>query len=691
MDSKDNLWHRDSSGSYYHHNTIGGSARRPIYNSEGVSHSESTHCLIPTTTTTSLSGLHNTGFAQIMYRSIRATNTSPTYHQWLHHDTNLLTDTTELAAALNDGSAIIVSDGSYHSAEQLGTAAWIITDSQYNTLAQGLSISPGDPDIQSAYRSEVLGGLAVFDYISSHPTLHLNNNAAVKFYCDNKSVVNVVGNWTTDRMTPKHDHADLVSALLQVRDNLGITVTSHHVRAHQEEKIPYELLTPIERLNVAMDRKAKDLIGALINCSNLRASDSPHPHSFPQCSWNNEIIHHNLHHTLYYRITHEKMEQYWIEKKRVREEVLTSIDTTSLAKASKTVTLPRQRFLAKWSCECLPTGKNMVRWKLRHDGACPFCTLPNENTTHILTCNHVDALAVWDEAILKFLNNAFGYDTCWYVRLAISRELTAWRHNLPSPDLSYYPALLQQAVQEQRTIGWKQFLEGIISKRWRLYMHLLFQEQGEGHSSGKWVCNLLKGLWNLLFHIWNGRNQQLHKTQRIKDLEGLPLLKQAIRQEWNKGLGLVPASEFSRFLSPAIDDILKRGEESLKLWFLTVRQGRILFDQRNLIQDDFSSSKALQQWIGLSYTLTDDEVLPVLDKSISMEKNIGLNNIQNEQIQQLLSYSMLPHPASTLEYKKEWFCLVRQARRLYDSKNVHRDEFDTSTLHQTWLENNTQI
>ena len=48
---------------------------------------------------------------------------------------------------------------------------------------------------------------------------------------------------------------------------------------------------------------------------------------------------------------------------------------------------------------------------------------------------------------------------------AITNELQQWRRK-KRPTLSIYPNHIQFTIKEQREIGWDQFLEGLIPKKW---------------------------------------------------------------------------------------------------------------------------------------------------------------------------------------------------------------------------------
>ena len=103
----------------------------------------------------------------------------------------------------------------------------------------------------------------------------------------------------------------------------------------------------------------------------------------------------------------------------------------------------------------------------------------------------------------------------------------------------------------------------------------------------------------MIFNIWSGRNAQLHETERIAQLHGLPQLKQAITQEFNLGLHRLPAHEFSIMFTTRMDIVLKRPIESLRHWLLTIRLGQELHGGIEQIQDEISENGPLRTWLGL--------------------------------------------------------------------------------------------
>ena len=103
----------------------------------------------------------------------------------------------------------------------------------------------------------------------------------------------------------------------------------------------------------------------------------------------------------------------------------------------------------------------------------------------------------------------------WHLPLliiAVWNDLRTWRHQSTLPDINSYPLLLQQALLEQRRIGWKQFMEGLLTKSWGTYMTVYYKTTRSLRKGSTWTKRLMKYNWEAVFSIWDNRNKQLHHT-----------------------------------------------------------------------------------------------------------------------------------------------------------------------------------
>ena len=149
-----------------------------------------------------------------------------------------------------------MSDGSYK--DQKGTASWIIESQNKEASISGVALSPGPMHIQSAYRSELLGLLAnleminilskKFDITSEGCTIACNSLSALKKALDKER------NWRTSKQL----HADILSATTSILQEYPIEFSPMHVKGHQDEVLPYNMLTRPAQLNVICDYNAKD-------------------------------------------------------------------------------------------------------------------------------------------------------------------------------------------------------------------------------------------------------------------------------------------------------------------------------------------------------------------------------------------------------------------------------------------------
>ena len=189
----------------------------------------------------------------------------------------------------------------------------------------------------------------------------------------------------------------------------------------------------------------------------------------------------------------------------------------------------------------------------------------------------------------------------------------------------------------------------------------------------------------MLFSIWQERNSQLHNTQRIQDLEGLAPIQEAIRLEWSLGLGLLPASEFSHYFTIKLEDLLQKSFHSQRDWLTSIRQGRILLDERNLVKDRIYSSPILQKILDIQYDLSDKEALPILKVAITSEWTRGFGVYKGTSYYSLFQTNLESILAQNIHKQKSWFRLARTARLELDPNNVPNDEFSHCGLFQRWI------
>ena len=566
----------------------------------------------------------------------------------------------------------------------MGASTWTLTHPEFNKLSVTYTLTPGMTTTHSSFRSELSGVVGILDYIHQISSEHNVVKGGMEIFCDNERVVDMINTWCIEKVQPNNNNSDMVSTCLKLREELAINVTGTHVRGHQDDNVQYHQLSKVAQCNVDMDRAAKEMATIAIVEQIQAPPRCDHPFALPKCQWREIPIVHKTSEILYYHIYQEKMASYWVSKERVQQSDAHLIDYDTIYRGSKAQSVTMRRFSSKWACETIGTGKNMKRWKLRYDGYCPYCKHPDETTDHILTCQHIDSVMGWEEELKTLLQFMHKIGTCMILIRATKNDLIAWRYKRNTPNIEHYPTMIRKILLQQRRLGWKRFLEGVMTTAWREYMGRHYKSQQSMKTGGQWASKMYGQGWKTLFKLWEIRNQQLHNTQRITDMEGTEQLKQAITNEYAKGLGRLPASDFSHLFKKKLPELLLKSTDVLKNWFLIIRQGRVLMDKDNLIEDEFQTNSALASWIGLSFQVTDAEGKEPLQEAILQELQQGIGGLPqrySKYFQQTAEILL----KQSLHQLRLWLTNIRKGRMRYNTDNLLQDEFTNPGAFRDWL------
>ena len=183
--------------------------------------------------------------------------------------------------------------------------------------------------------------------------------------------------------------------------------------------------------------------------------------------------------------------------------------------------------------------------------------------------------------------------------MAMCKEIETWRNKKRQSRLENMDREVKEAIEEQRDIGWKNFLEGLVCNKITRVQQEYLNEKKSYMNSHTWVKKVIKAGWELIENMWEFRNEAVHEKEKIKELEGVPVLDRCIREQWNRGLGQLPASEYSCMFRIKEEEIIKQQVESKKKWLATVKMARKLHRDEEQREDEFDKNTALRKWIGI--------------------------------------------------------------------------------------------
>jgi len=176
----------------------------------------------------------------------------PQDKQWALAHLSLLDNGTLLSEAIRSRQACAVCNGSFK--EKFGMATWVFYHGETNdTLGLGKLITPGYPEDQCSYWSEMSGIYGIASTIRELALYHDLQGGTLTVACDGKSALHQCFKPWNSNLLAKH--FDLIQAAQATIKATPIKWAWEHVQGHQDEHD--QPLTPTEQHNVDMDREAK--------------------------------------------------------------------------------------------------------------------------------------------------------------------------------------------------------------------------------------------------------------------------------------------------------------------------------------------------------------------------------------------------------------------------------------------------
>jgi hypothetical protein len=159
-----------------------------------------------------------------------------------------------IVQSIGSGTCSCVTDGSYK--DHHGTAAWKIIDlDKPENWIEGQVITPGYPEQQDAYRSELSGLYASVLVINALTDYYQIVGGSITLACDNISAGRMSSYDALGTNPSSCAQFDLVMAIQYIKTP-KLKWIHQHVKGHQDDN-PDLVLSPLELINVEMDTKAK--------------------------------------------------------------------------------------------------------------------------------------------------------------------------------------------------------------------------------------------------------------------------------------------------------------------------------------------------------------------------------------------------------------------------------------------------
>jgi hypothetical protein len=447
-----------------------------------------------------------------------------------------LESTAQLDILFNDfsnGTLVSVSDGSYFPETKQAACAWLIESSCRSQWIMGSVRTPGTHDVQSAYRSEVAGLWAIS---MTHKLLSccLPQPKHLIVGCDGKAALNILSS-SKNCINASSQHSDLTSVIIDLWSSMNVLPHPVHILGHQDATT--NRLNRFEIMNVLVDRLAT--LTAPTRTPTSQSNRAP-TMGMDVVKYKDKQVCGDMYSTLYNSITQDRLMEYLSHKIVSSPAVTLTIDLRSFAKARRCTTTSMIKFVTKWISNTIATGVILQRRNHRIFNRCPRCNAWGEDKVHVVVCWDIRAKVIWDRQMEYLKSLMLSLNTHPEIYSFIIQGLARFRTHPHSPS---GPQEEQEVwKQEQREIGWLNFLSGFISTKIVQLQHDHYKTLGLRRTGHTWAEKIISHGWQLIYKLWLGRNEVLHRKEVINSLSGELLLDIEVEKEYNAGYKLLPRS-----------------------------------------------------------------------------------------------------------------------------------------------------
>lgn len=231
-----------------------------------------------------------------------------------------------------------------------------------------------------------------------------------------------------------------------------------------------------------------------------------------------------------------------------------------------------------WACKqtmsIAATNKARSRFTEGLSPLCPSCTTEEETCAHVLKCTErgrVESLNASISLLERWLSESNTEPQLAHVLVQYARSRgTRFMFDL-CRGMGPTFARLAQAQDE---IGWRRFMEGMVTKHTHTLQHRYWKLQGWRGNADKWMRTLITklmecthGQWlyrNVMVHDrWSGTANTLRKEQLLTEIEG----------QMENGDDLLPEDQYLMEIN--LGDIEASSGDNHEYWLLAVKAARL--------------------------------------------------------------------------------------------------------------------
>ena len=495
---------------------------------------------------------------------------------------------TNLVEGIKNGTASIVSDGSFKQNSPIGpagTSSVILapsTSSHKQHWVRGENWVTVPVESQSPYRSKLAGviaGLTVVDILVRH---HKITEGGVTLALDGLTAMEeCAGDWPLSIDQKCFDYLQVIWAWIKLSP---LTITFRHVKGHQTDFVSYEELDWWGKRNEDVDEYAK---GFLRTCtSGLRTTRKSHVQ--PTLYLEKWVLSRDgskftsiCRESLYTNLYGSRTLAYWAEKDNLPTDPKLILWKESRL-AMKRLSRGQRRIDSKLLCNSCGFENTLFNRREQNTHTCPVCNGPNEDRDHMLTCQAPSAIANRKKNFDSLEKEMKDLETSPTIAKAII-GICNHVQNGTTPTTREYGHVdfgrgitLRNIIKDQARIGWTNFLCGRWGVKWKEAQRRHYISMNKKKSARLWIIAILKKLILIRNDLWQFRNAAKHSPTGITITASHHSLNYRISEEITIGTDGIDRSNYHLFKSKkyAITKLHSSSIPNKRLWLREVELAR---------------------------------------------------------------------------------------------------------------------
>ncbi len=373
-----------------------------------------------------------------------------------------------------------------------------------------VGLFPEASKVANAFQGELLGLIAIHLLLLAVNTVSPGLTGRVKIYSDCLGALDRTAELPPYCIPTRCKHSDVLKMILVTCGGLSFHREYIHVEAHQDDLKRWEDLSREAQLNAACDANAK----AMLRLQDI--TDLPQKEPFPLeplCMFvEGTKMTSDMRAHIQYAAGRQVAWTFFHETSRMFTDAFDKVDWPQVhRRLNEEVPRIFQVWASKQVMNLAATNKNLLR---RHrDGwsnKCPCCTIHVETAEHVILCPEEGQVKVFMQSLLFLERWLHEVDTDPELADCIMEYVQGWGQVLMEEIVWGALERFNAMGQLQDKIGWRRYLEGMISKKIMRVQQPHFALSGSRMSLERWSSGLATRLLEITHGQWVYRNFIVH-------------------------------------------------------------------------------------------------------------------------------------------------------------------------------------